>query len=144
LYPYLLILNPDGTPHVLFPDGEAAEAVEDFVHPPGQDDFLGLESEGFVSLVLVASKQPLPRFDLWRPVVDGRAWTQLQPAGAWLFQGQVCEPLSRDRASLGERAPQIFADLCHLLKGRPGIAGVRALAVGVRANPDDRASSRKD
>jgi hypothetical protein len=137
VFPYLLILNPDGMPRLLFPDGEAAAAASDLVHPAGRQEYLVLDSEGFVSLALVLASQPLPGLDEWRPNVDGAAWKQARPATAWLFQGQICEPFVRDRLAFGERAPQAFVDVCHMLRGRPRITALRAIAFTVRPNPED-------
>jgi serine/threonine protein kinase len=132
VYAYLLFINPDGSPHLLHPEAEPAAPTSEM------EEYLTLDSEGFVSLALVATGQPLEKWDEWKPTVDAVAWKQVQSDRAWLFQGQGFAPVSREPLAFGERAPQPFADLCHLLKGRPGVVGVRAMAFAVQAKSQKR------
>ena len=70
--------------------------------------------------------------------VDAEAWRQARTGTPWLFDGERCEPLVRDRdGGLGKVSHGLkpFTDLCTSVSSRPEIAAVRAVAFPVKPAP---------
>jgi serine/threonine protein kinase len=132
LYVYLIVVNPDGSSDLLFPEEQPSKPIREMVSPLGSTDYWTLNDTGFVCFVVMASREPLPPFGESRPTVDAGAWKSAKPVDPWLFDGKRCEPLVKDRIGHSEDGPKPLADLCNHLKGKTGVIAVRAIAFRVQ------------
>ena len=141
LFPYLLAINPDGTRQLLFPEEASAISLRKRFQCPAGDHYLPLE-DGLVGLILLGSRRPLSAdvaSDMIR--VDAEAWRLIRTHASWLFDGERCEPLVRDRdGGLGKVSHGLkpFTELCMAVSCRPAIAAVRAVAFPVKPAPKNR------
>jgi hypothetical protein len=133
VYAFLLAFNPDGKEQRCLP--------KDPGKPPEQRDRLDLGVEtafrlndgvGLQAFVVVASRQPLPSYAVWKTQRPEVRWQTL-PAGegiVWRSDEGRLEPVTRGEDVRGELvklegvAP--LAELCRTLRAAPG---VEALAV---------------
>lgn len=70
--------------------------------------------------------------------VDAKAWSQAWTGIPWLFDGERCEPLVRDRdGGIGKMSHGLkpFTDLCMSVSARPEVVAVRAVAFPVKRAP---------
>jgi serine/threonine protein kinase len=138
LFPYLIAVNPDGTCEPQFPQqGSDASVRKEFEYPSG-DDYLSLE-DGLLGLILLGSRRPLSAAEAMGTIrVNAEAWRQATTGTPWLFDGERCEPLVRDRGGgFGKVSHGLkpFTDLCMSVSTRPEIAAVRAVAFPVKPAP---------
>ena len=98
LFPYFFAINPDGTRQILFPESDSAESARKEFQCPAGDQYMRLE-HGLLGLIVVGSRRPLST-DLATGMiqVEAVAWRQARTVTPWLFDGERCEPLARDRA----------------------------------------------
>ena len=135
LFPYLIAIYPDNPPQPQFPEeGSTISMRKEFEYPSGRD-YLPLKA-GLVGLILLGSRQQLSPAEVLGMIrVDAEAWRLTQTNIPWLFDGERCEPLVRERdgglakVSLG---PKPFTDLCNAVAHRPEIAAIRAVAFPVK------------
>jgi hypothetical protein len=137
LYPFLIAINPDGTCEPLFPEeGSDSSARSRFQYPSGSG-YLELKQDGLLGLILLGSRRPLSADEALATIrLDAGAWRRERTGIPWLFDGERCEPLVRDRAGgLGNLSHGLepFTDLCLTLARQPGFAAVRAVAFPVKA-----------
>ena len=141
LFPYLFAINPDGTRQLLFPEESSASALRKKFQYPAGDHYLPLE-DGLVGLILLGSRRPLSADVASGMIrVDAEAWRLTQTNASWLFDGERCEPLVRDRdGGLGKVSHGLkpFTELCMTVSSRPAIAAVRAVAFPVKPAPKNR------
>jgi serine/threonine protein kinase len=136
-YPCLLAINPDGSLQLLHPEPgqnpQELKPVRDFRAPQEGSRYYTLDDARFQGLVLLASRQPLPDFDQWRPSLDPEAWKKIQTAVAWSFDGRDLGPIGTQRVGITEHGPKVLADLCRDLQSRTESVIVRAVAFPVRS-----------
>jgi hypothetical protein len=132
VYPYLLVLNPDGTSELLYPEAEPICCAKEVVVPPSADGYLALDEPGLLGFAVVVSFQALPPFSHWRPRIDANAWKQTEVIHGWSFDGRRCEPLGRERLGRAEHGPKALIEAGAALRDYPGVAAVRALVFPVR------------
>jgi hypothetical protein len=139
LFPYLIAITPDGTGHVQFPEQDSDSSTRRRFQCPSGDYYLPLKEDGLLALILLGSHQPLSTSEVLAiPEVDREGWKRARTSKPWLFDGERCEPLARDRdGGLGKVSHGLkpFADLCQSLSSRPGIAAVRAVAFPIKPAP---------
>jgi hypothetical protein len=137
LFPSLIAINSDGTCEPLFPEeGSDSSARSGFQYPSGSR-YLELKQGGLLGLILLGSRRPLSTAEALAMIrVDAAAWRKERTGISWLFDGERCEPLVRDRAGgLGNISHGLepFTDVCLTLARQPGLAVVRAVAFPVKA-----------
>jgi hypothetical protein len=134
VYPSVLAINPDGSTQLLLPDEAGpAKPLRDLRAPAQWNRFYTLDDAGFQGLVLLASRQPLPPFNHWRPKLDRQAWQGVRTRLPWGFDDRGVLPLRLEqRLGIAEHEPKVLADVCRSLQSRPGVAAVRAVAFPVQ------------
>jgi hypothetical protein len=139
LFPYLIAITPDGIPELQFPEAGSDPAPRTgFQYPRGQD-YLELEQEGLLGLLLLGARRPLERAEILEMIrVDTEAWKRAETGVSWLFDGERCEPLVRRRGGGLATVSHGLRPLTELglsLAAQPGIAAVRAVAFPVKGAP---------
>ena len=139
LFPYLISIDQAGTRDLEFPEGEAVVSTRKKFKSPSGNIYLSLEKEGLLGLILVGSRRPLSSTEsLALLTVQSDDWQRSRTDVPWLFDGERCEPLVRDREGGFRRVshgPKPFSDACSTLRSHPEIAAIRAIAFPVTLAP---------
>ena len=142
LFPYLIVVKPDGSCEQEFPEkGSDASARRHFQYPVG-DNYLTLNKEGLLALILLGSRQQLSATEALGMVeVPAEDWKRARTDVPWLFDGERCEPLAaRERdGGLGKVSLGLepFCHSCESLSSHREIAAVRAIAFPVKLAPNN-------
>jgi serine/threonine protein kinase len=138
-YCYLIAFNADGKEQLCYPaDRTAAPARNDgFDYPRQPTLYFPLnDGVGLQAFVLLVSNEPLPSYEQWKAVAGAAPWRGgVRSDGFWRFDGR--DFLGGPRGAEVERQPlrrlpQVFEDLCHFLKNRPGVDAIEAVAFPVK------------
>jgi hypothetical protein len=134
---YLLTFAPNGSDFRLLASSKPDDPPEQSAEVKGRwrlDEGLGLQV-----FVVVVSRDSLPSYAEWKKRHPGLVWRPTEAAGVWSYDNGEVERLDKVRSPVDEAelavGPKPFVELCDWLRGRPGIASVRALAFPVRPDP---------
>jgi serine/threonine protein kinase len=136
LFPYLIVVKPDGSREQYFPEKASdASARRRFQYPAGVM-YESFEGKGLLALILLGSRQQLSATEALGMVgVPAEDWKRAQTDAPWLFNGERCEPLPRERdGGLGKVSLSLepFCHSCESLSSHREIAAVRAIAFPVK------------
>jgi serine/threonine protein kinase len=139
LFPYLILVNPDGTRELQYPEKDSnAVSRSQFQYPTG-DDYLRVPKEGLLGVVVLGSYQPLSSAEVLKiGRVDEKGWSQIKTRVPWLYDGERCEPLVTHREGSPGKVSHGLKPLTELgisLSSQPGIAAVRIVAFPVYSSP---------
>jgi len=140
LFPYLMVVNPDGSCEQQFPEkGSDASARRRFQYPSDKT-YLQMNEEGLLGLILLGSRRRLSSTEALGMVeVPVEDWKHARTDVPWLFDGERCEPLARERdGGLGKVSLSLepFCHSCESLSSHREIAAVRAIAFPVKLAPN--------
>jgi hypothetical protein len=132
----LIALNPDGSEQLCHPASRKVAPPASVVlsYPPDPKDGYGLtDGVGLQAFVLIASRRPLPPYAEWRRGLGDLPWKPARSAAVWRYDGETFETDSQ-RGTVRPRAdfPTPLEAACRLLKARPGVEAIRALAFPVQ------------
>jgi hypothetical protein len=136
-YCYLLALDPDGTVK-LCPKAEAhtEPKLVTEIRYPAKTGYYELTGEaGAQAFVLVASRTPLPPFEMWdgKPAL-AQYWKHATTDGVCIYDGYQYTPKHRvDRGEEREHAehPRPFEDVCKYLTKRSDVEAISAIVFPV-------------
>ena len=127
-YCFLVALNPDGTKQLCYPpSGDVPQevAIERLWYPAEEKAAFGLtDGVGQQAFVLVASRDPLPAYDVWDADLTSAPWPHPDVVGNWRYvTGELQSLVSRavPAASLTRGTvrdtltPTPFKELCDRL-----------------------------
>ncbi len=139
LFPYLILVNPDGTRELQYPEKDSnASSRSHFQYPTG-DDYLPVPKEGLLGVVVLGSYQPLASAEVLKiGRVDEKGWSQIKTRVPWLYDGERCEPLVTHREGSPGKVShglRLLTELGISLSSQPGIAAVRIVAFPVNSAP---------
>lgn len=128
---YLIAFYPNGKDEVLSPEQKEAfpEKAETFTSPIQPSDYWSCDDGlGLQALILVASRKPLPRYDVWRAAVGAPRWrptTWEQSWGVWSFDGKSIKLLERqNRFARRPRGLVFHSAASVLISPTGGIGGL--------------------
>jgi hypothetical protein len=146
-YCYLIAFNPDGEDQLCLPqdaDGNGApktppDARAEVRYPREKHVFV-LDVKGLQVFVLVASKNPLPPYEVWRKRAGDIPWKGMRYDGPWRWHfagGEFTRlPQVRGRVEAADGPPEPLQKLCEFFNGRREFDVVQAIAFSVVT--DDR------
>jgi serine/threonine protein kinase len=130
---YLLAFRPDGAEQLCWPASaeQAPPAAAEITYP--SSGLLPLRNcgEGMFVFLFVASRRPLPSYNVWR-AERGRAPFVSEPIeGVWRYERREFERSAPHPARGAANAPQALIELCKFFQDQPRIDAVSALAFPV-------------
>src|SRR5262249_39564173 len=136
-YGYLIALDPDGKGQLCSPSTVTSPpSLSDTIRFDDGTDYVLTGKPGLQAFVVVASRQPLPPYQMWAG--DSRLRQLWKPGGAragWRYDGHRFDPISNtSRGELRKRPgpPAAFQEICEYLATVPDIEAVQAIAFPVR------------
>jgi hypothetical protein len=141
-YCYLLALNPDGTEQLCWPGDEQLppERLERLEYPARGRAF-NLDDEprgGLQAFVLIASREPLSPYAVWRARQAGLTWARLPATEdvVWRGDGDQVDPSTPgvgQRGSVGDlKGVGPLAEWARQVRGADGVGALKWVAFPVK------------
>ena len=126
-YCFLVALNPDGGKQLCCPpEGNVPQRqpITTLRYPADDNTAFGLtDGVGQQAFVLVASREPLPAFDIWASELVATNWPHPDVVGSWRYamgelQTMVSQPPPNRGTIRATLTPTRFKELCDRLRQR--------------------------
>jgi serine/threonine protein kinase len=139
VYAFVMAFNPDGREQLCLPKdpGQPPELRNRFDYPGAGHARRLNDGVGLQAFVVVASRQPLPAYEVWKGRRSAVRWQTLpaKEGAVWRGDGERLEPVTRSGDKRGDvvelRGVAPLAELCRSLRAAPAVEVLAAEAFPV-------------